>query len=145
PINQQVDTYKPEQISFDDIATIDKINEPLTITATTTAQPEATSRPDLSERVETPMTGMPIFKDPQHLEAWDKRLQQEKAAKIKVVDSTEPRINQPAPQPTAESEEETVQNDAGFPDLRYIGQIHGTYLVAESQDGFYLIDQHAAQ
>ena len=25
-----------------------------------------------------------------------------------------------------------------------IGQIHGTYIVAESEDGFYLIDQHAA-
>ncbi|WP_261806886.1 DNA mismatch repair endonuclease MutL [Lapidilactobacillus luobeiensis] len=32
-----------------------------------------------------------------------------------------------------------------FPELRYLGQIHGTYLVAESTDGFYLIDQHAAQ
>lgn len=29
--------------------------------------------------------------------------------------------------------------------LDYIGQIHGTYLVASGQDGFYLIDQHAAQ
>lgn len=28
--------------------------------------------------------------------------------------------------------------------LRPIGQIHGTYIVAESVDGFYLIDQHAA-
>lgn len=32
-----------------------------------------------------------------------------------------------------------------FFDLRYVGQIHGTYLIAESQSGFYLIDQHAAQ
>lgn len=32
-----------------------------------------------------------------------------------------------------------------FPDLRYIGQLHGTYLLAESSDGFYLLDQHAAQ
>ncbi len=28
--------------------------------------------------------------------------------------------------------------------MRPIGQIHGTYIVAESVDGFYLIDQHAA-
>jgi len=28
--------------------------------------------------------------------------------------------------------------------MRPIGQIHGTYIVAESIDGFYLIDQHAA-
>lgn len=32
-----------------------------------------------------------------------------------------------------------------FPDLLYIGQLHGTYLLAESQAGLYLIDQHAAQ
>ena len=32
-----------------------------------------------------------------------------------------------------------------FSSLRYVGQIHGTYLIAESESGFYLIDQHAAQ
>lgn len=32
-----------------------------------------------------------------------------------------------------------------FLSLRYVGQIHGTYLIAESEHGFYLIDQHAAQ
>lgn len=31
-----------------------------------------------------------------------------------------------------------------FPDLTPLSQIHGTYLVAQSADGFYLIDQHAA-
>ncbi len=32
-----------------------------------------------------------------------------------------------------------------FPELDIVGQIHGTYIVAQSGDGFYLIDQHAAQ
>src|SRR5690606_26297762 len=32
-----------------------------------------------------------------------------------------------------------------FPELEVVGQIHGTYIVAQSDDGFYLIDQHAAQ
>lgn len=32
-----------------------------------------------------------------------------------------------------------------FPQLRYLGQVHGTYLLAEADDGLYLIDQHAAQ
>jgi DNA mismatch repair protein MutL len=31
-----------------------------------------------------------------------------------------------------------------FPSLTPIGQLHGTYLVAQSPDGLYLIDQHAA-
>ncbi|MFD1126348.1 DNA mismatch repair endonuclease MutL [Lentilactobacillus raoultii] len=41
-------------------------------------------------------------------------------------------------------QEELVQ-ETGFPKLQYIGQIHGTYLVAETPDNMYLVDQHAAQ
>ncbi|WP_313891172.1 DNA mismatch repair endonuclease MutL [Psychrobacillus sp.] len=41
--------------------------------------------------------------------------------------------------------EEAVEPKAPFPDLHVVGQIHGTYIVAQSDDGFYLIDQHAAQ
>jgi DNA mismatch repair protein MutL len=32
-----------------------------------------------------------------------------------------------------------------FPELDVVGQIHGTYIIGQSADGFYLIDQHAAQ
>lgn len=32
-----------------------------------------------------------------------------------------------------------------FPYVEIVGQIHGTYIVAQMEDGFYLIDQHAAQ
>lgn len=32
-----------------------------------------------------------------------------------------------------------------FPTLRYLGQMHGTYLLAEADDGMYILDQHAAQ
>jgi DNA mismatch repair protein MutL len=32
-----------------------------------------------------------------------------------------------------------------FPELDYFGQMHGTYLFAQSKDGLYIIDQHAAQ
>lgn len=38
-----------------------------------------------------------------------------------------------------EYEEET------FPVMDYIGQAHGTYLIAQNEDGIYFIDQHAAQ
>ncbi|MCC5889362.1 MAG: DNA mismatch repair endonuclease MutL [Alkalibacterium sp.] len=41
------------------------------------------------------------------------------------------------------SREETVIS--GFPDLDYIGQMHGTYLFAQNDEGLFIIDQHAAQ
>lgn len=44
---------------------------------------------------------------------------------------------------TSDSKEEpTVER---FPQLRYLGQMHGTYLLAEADDGMYILDQHAAQ
>lgn len=36
-------------------------------------------------------------------------------------------------------------HDSSFPELEYFGQLHGTYLFAQGNDGFYIIDQHAAQ
>lgn len=40
---------------------------------------------------------------------------------------------------------ENEQITQRFPQLEYFGQMHGTYLFAQSQDGLYIIDQHAAQ
>ncbi|HSO59317.1 MAG TPA: DNA mismatch repair endonuclease MutL, partial [Paenisporosarcina sp.] len=40
---------------------------------------------------------------------------------------------------------QAVSSKEPFPELDIVGQIHGTYIVAQSVDGFYLIDQHAAQ
>ncbi len=47
---------------------------------------------------------------------------------------------------TAEVQEEVESNETPrFPALTFIGQMHGTYLFAEAEDGLYIIDQHAAQ
>ncbi|WP_270171398.1 DNA mismatch repair endonuclease MutL [Paenibacillus sp. SYP-B4298] len=35
-------------------------------------------------------------------------------------------------------------NASAFPELSWVGQLHGTYLVAQNESGMYLIDQHAA-
>ncbi len=52
--------------------------------------------------------------------------------------------------PLPESDQELItaepeENSPQFPELEVVGQVHGTYIVAQSTDGFYLIDQHAAQ
>lgn len=35
--------------------------------------------------------------------------------------------------------------ERAFPSLVPVGQVHGTYIVAQNEDGFFMIDQHAAQ
>ncbi|MDN6293264.1 MAG: DNA mismatch repair endonuclease MutL [Alkalibacterium gilvum] len=46
---------------------------------------------------------------------------------------------------TVEKENEKTKQIEQFPELDYIGQMHGTYLFAQNEEGLYIIDQHAAQ
>lgn len=78
------------------------------------------------------------------LTAFDQKYQDEDAR---------PFGNQKAPvHAEAQTEEISLAiNDQGdvaeqrFPDLQYIGQLQGTFLLAQASDGLYIIDQHAAQ
>lgn len=54
-----------------------------------------------------------------------------------------------APTPAEQTESSLPTAGTGsrandFPELHWIGQHHGTYIVAQADDGLYLIDQHAA-
>jgi DNA mismatch repair protein MutL len=39
----------------------------------------------------------------------------------------------------------TEEPSKRFPILYPVGQVHGTYIIAQNEDGFFMIDQHAAQ
>ncbi|MFC4101080.1 DNA mismatch repair endonuclease MutL [Paenibacillus xanthanilyticus] len=43
-----------------------------------------------------------------------------------------------------QAEEPLGEPNADFPELYWIGQLHGTYIIAQNEEGLFLIDQHAA-
>lgn len=105
----------------------------------------------LTALTEAPLVENP-FADPATLSAWDNWLAQDSKPrpfnqpKPQQQPVTEPTVTQKAEQTGLFSTAATPDTaPVRFPELRYLGQIHGTYLIAESDDGFYLLDQHAAQ
>jgi len=48
-------------------------------------------------------------------------------------------------EPSSVEEEPEITPPPTFPTLFPVGQVHGTYIVAQNEDGFFMIDQHAAQ
>ncbi|MBZ1503852.1 DNA mismatch repair endonuclease MutL [Latilactobacillus curvatus] len=81
---------------------------------------EPTANPNLNS--------LPIFEQPQQLARWDDKYEAEAIGN-----------------PFGEQPEDDAAPIGRFPALRYIGQLHNTFLLAEGEDGFYILDQHAAQ
>lgn len=52
---------------------------------------------------------------------------------------------QPKIAPEQTEEQPLFTDQPRFPNLIYIGQFNGTYLLAQADDGLYILDQHAAQ
>ncbi|MFB9770165.1 DNA mismatch repair endonuclease MutL [Lactiplantibacillus modestisalitolerans] len=57
----------------------------------------------------------------------------------------QPVVTSAAAKPDAPAASAASETQERFPRLRYLGQMHGTYLIAEADDGMYILDQHAAQ
>ncbi|SEB59940.1 DNA mismatch repair endonuclease MutL [Paenibacillus sp. GP183] len=112
-----------------------------------------TERPSQGER--TPQSSARSWSNslPQVQEAASPyRSGSQQGSPARSIDSGRPKISFQQQQRAAESFMNQMsasgQSEAPslpeFPSLTPIGQLHGTYLVAQSPDGLYLIDQHAA-
>lgn len=82
------------------------------------------------ELAATPNSALPIFDQPARLAKWDQKYAAESIG------------NPFGDSPAAV---EATADLPRFPTLRLIGQMHNTFLLAEGEDGFYIVDQHAAQ
>ncbi len=69
--------------------------------------------------------------------------QKDKMQNIKRKEKTTDHL--PKTQVGTKTEAKTNTNHPKLDTLYPVGQVHGTYIVAQNQDGMYLIDQHAAQ
>ena len=100
---------------------------------TPTSQPAAQAEAAVDLTIND-LDDRPIFDEPQRLAAWDQRYQ--------TLDAN---VAPALVEDTAASDLKRSEPTERFPDLTYLAQVHGTYLLAESGDGLYILDQHAAQ
>lgn len=86
----------------------------------------------------------PLFDDtPAPAQAWTQRQPEPDFADEQPAPELMPRYSQTA-LPEHDLPAMPRPNEAKLPMLRVVGQINETYIIAESHDGMYLVDQHAA-
>lgn len=81
------------------------------------------------------------------VKAFDQRYDHEQLNGV-FGDQQSPVTERQPVKPTQQSLDISDQGDQAarrFPHLEYIGQLQGTFLLAQASDGLYIVDQHAAQ
>lgn len=59
------------------------------------------------------------------------------------IDMTEDNVSLPVTPNITQAEEK--QKERRLPMMEVVGQVHGTYIIAQNEEGMFMIDQHAAQ
>lgn len=126
-LSQVVEELKGEQ-NFEQ-----RDSRPITESTTLEKQPQ----PIYENLREEPVIA-PVIKEDTYLEEWQEPVEE-------ILDVETPIQSVQQEPNVAETVQEHVPKREPFPPLEVVGQIHGTYIVAQMEDGFYLIDQHAAQ
>lgn len=80
------------------------------------------------------------------LEVYKKTQYEEQTLKFDYPEMQEQPIKQDIIQESEVSYETAdAEEDKEFPELHYVGVVHGTYIICQNESGMYMIDQHAAK
>jgi len=75
----------------------------------------------------------------------EERAQEEKVNQLINDISMKPKVESPVYTNEQENKTESEKENPRVPTMYPIGQLHGTYILAQNDTGLYMIDQHAAQ
>jgi DNA mismatch repair protein MutL len=108
-----------------------KVERPITEQQTLTLD----ELPEREERVFRPSTPIAIMENRPNLEV----------TQIPTFSKIEKQMAEDLPPLEEIDEDSAAQIESRVPPLYPIGQMHGTYIFAQNENGLYIIDQHAAQ